>query len=552
MFSVTPEIAINSPLRNEPPRHSAQDNSPQDGDFAALIDSNAAAGSRSDRPAPSNSSDDSARHDDTSRSQNAAPRDGNTGTTDPAQDSSQPSGNGPRTSGAGPDRGASATSSKPAKTTAETASESPAKDDTPAADTTKTTDATATVTQIQADATAIAVAIPPAPTAPATATTPVIDPTAGGPLTIAAAAIATSAKEAAETSVPVTTPAANPAPTASASDAAAITEAVAAASNEIATTNFKIAKAVETAPTPASTLAADANADLQVQQQLGAAVVTPDAGLIKTAQKASASEHRDNTAAAVAKALKPDDAAASSQLQQANADNSKTQPPTTPDAQIDHSAASTKPDGVPAGDTPARNAGNAATEHRAANLNTPATLPTDTISQTTNTVAQPQFVPTATTAVPASQLSAAVATGIAVPLNGLAIQIAANAQSGRSRFDIRLDPAELGRIDVRLDVDRHGQVTSHLVVEKPETLAMLRQDAPQLQRALEDAGLKTGSNGLQFSLRDQSSGNNGGGDHSGRHAQRLIIGDADILPAVTAGKSYGQTSGSSRGLDIRV
>ena len=77
--------------------------------------------------------------------------------------------------------------------------------------------------------------------------------------------------------------------------------------------------------------------------------------------------------------------------------------------------------------------------------------------------------------------------------------------SGKSRFEIRLDPAELGRIDVRIDVDRNGQVTSHLTVEKPETLAMLRQDAPQLQRALNDAGLKTGDGGLQFSLRDQSS-----------------------------------------------
>jgi flagellar hook-length control protein FliK len=160
---------------------------------------------------------------------------------------------------------------------------------------------------------------------------------------------------------------------------------------------------------------------------------------------------------------------------------------------------------------------------------------------------------TATTTVPASQLSAAVATGVAVPFNGLAIQIAATAQSGRSRFEIRLDPAELGRIDVRLDVDRHGKVTSHLMVEKPETLAMLRQDAPQLQRALEDAGLKTANNGLQFSLRDQSSsGHNGGDNNSGRHAQRLIIGDADTLPTATAGKSYTQPTGSNRGLDIRV
>ena len=42
---------------------------------------------------------------------------------------------------------------------------------------------------------------------------------------------------------------------------------------------------------------------------------------------------------------------------------------------------------------------------------------------------------------------------IAVPVAGLAVEIVARAQDGLRRFDIRLDPPELGRIDVRLDVD---------------------------------------------------------------------------------------------------
>ena len=91
-----------------------------------------------------------------------------------------------------------------------------------------------------------------------------------------------------------------------------------------------------------------------------------------------------------------------------------------------------------------------------------------------------------------------------MPLEGLAVEIAARAQGGRNRFEIRLDPPELGRIDVRLDIDRSGQVTSRLVVEKAETLDVLRRDAHQLERALQDAGLKTSDNGMQFSLRDQA------------------------------------------------
>jgi flagellar hook-length control protein FliK len=144
-------------------------------------------------------------------------------------------------------------------------------------------------------------------------------------------------------------------------------------------------------------------------------------------------------------------------------------------------------------------------------------------------------------------------TGAPVPVSGLAIEIAASVQGGKSRFEVRLDPAELGRIDVRIDVDRNGQVTSHLTVEKPETLSMLRQDAPQLQQALNDAGLKTGNGGLQFSLRDQSSGqNNSNNNQSGAPAQRLIVNDEETVPSLVVGRSYGRTLGSSGGVDIRV
>ena len=151
------------------------------------------------------------------------------------------------------------------------------------------------------------------------------------------------------------------------------------------------------------------------------------------------------------------------------------------------------------------------------------------------------------------KLTATQATGSAVPLSGLAIEIASSVQSGKTRFEVRLDPADLGRIDVRIDVDRNGQVTSHLTVEKPETLSMLRQDAPQLQQALNDAGLKTGSGGLQFSLRDQSSsGQNSNYNQSGGQPQRLVISEDDSVPATVARRSYGRMLGASGGVDISV
>ncbi|MDQ8728143.1 flagellar hook-length control protein FliK [Bradyrhizobium sp. LHD-71] len=176
------------------------------------------------------------------------------------------------------------------------------------------------------------------------------------------------------------------------------------------------------------------------------------------------------------------------------------------------------------------------------------------------TTASEQSLPTgfgmshaANVAVQATQLTAAPAATVAVPINGLAVEIAANVQIGRSRFEIRLDPPELGRIDVRLDVDRHGQVTSHLIVEKSATLDLLRRDAQHLERALQDAGLKTSDNGLQFSLRDQQQQSGRNDDHgSQRHAHRLIVTDEETIPAETAGRSYGQMTGPRGGIDIRV
>ena len=158
----------------------------------------------------------------------------------------------------------------------------------------------------------------------------------------------------------------------------------------------------------------------------------------------------------------------------------------------------------------------------------------------------------ATTPAAAAQLTATAAASAPVPVSGLAMEIAASAKSGKTRFEIRLDPAELGRIDVRIDIDRHGQMTSHLTVERPETLSMLRQDANQLQRALDNAGLSTGNGGLQFSLRDQSSQGQNDGNQSNPNAHRLVVSEEDSVPAVVAGRNYGRMLGSSGGVDIRV
>ena len=137
-----------------------------------------------------------------------------------------------------------------------------------------------------------------------------------------------------------------------------------------------------------------------------------------------------------------------------------------------------------------------------------------------------------------------------VPVGGLAVAIAAHAQSGKNHFEIRLDPPELGRIDVRLDVDKDGQVTSHLRVERAETLDLLRRDAPALERALQQAGLKTSDNGLQFSLRDHSFSQHNHGNDTPAMA-RIVVPDETLAPAETQ-RHYGRLAGLGSGVDIRV
>lgn len=138
-----------------------------------------------------------------------------------------------------------------------------------------------------------------------------------------------------------------------------------------------------------------------------------------------------------------------------------------------------------------------------------------------------------------------------VPIDGIALEIATRSLEGKRRFEIRLDPPELGRIDVRLDVSRDGQVTSRLMVERADTLDLLRRDSASLERALQSAGLQTGDSGLQFSLRDQS-GQQANGQADGRRPQVLIVPDEDVVVREAVQRGYSALRGFGRGIDIRV
>jgi hypothetical protein len=137
----------------------------------------------------------------------------------------------------------------------------------------------------------------------------------------------------------------------------------------------------------------------------------------------------------------------------------------------------------------------------------------------------------------------------AVALAAVAETIATQANRGRSRFEMRLEPADLGRIDVSLSVGAAGDVKAHLVVERPETLDMMMRDQRNLERSLANAGLDVGSSGLQFSLR-------GDGDRRGSDQPPPPVvttsAEEDAAPVVPEIAAIAYRSSRIGALDLRV
>jgi flagellar hook-length control protein FliK len=164
----------------------------------------------------------------------------------------------------------------------------------------------------------------------------------------------------------------------------------------------------------------------------------------------------------------------------------------------------------------------------------------------------PAHAATPATAAAAAAVAAQVqaqAPAMAVPLSGLAVEIATHADAGRNHFEIRLDPPDLGRINVKLDIDRHGNVTTHLLVDRVETLDLLKRDASSLERALQQAGLKTSDNALDFSLRQHSFAQD---DTPAQAGPRVVVSDNDPAPLEALRQGYGRLLGLGGGLDIRI
>ncbi len=161
------------------------------------------------------------------------------------------------------------------------------------------------------------------------------------------------------------------------------------------------------------------------------------------------------------------------------------------------------------------------------------------------------------TPLPTQQVSVSVmpSTGAnpsAVPISNLgllAFNIAAQTRGGVRKFDIALHPADLGSIAVQMSVNANGTAQLHLQAANPQTLQLLRQDAPQLQTALKDAGINLAGNGLNFSLQDQQQNAGGFTPRPSSNLALSAVPSVDSQAITTVNAIH--YSGSGR-LDINV
>ncbi len=169
-------------------------------------------------------------------------------------------------------------------------------------------------------------------------------------------------------------------------------------------------------------------------------------------------------------------------------------------------------------------------------------------------VTPPPSVDAPAIARPANPAHAMARPDAPVPLQAMAVEIGMRAMRGSREFAIRLDPEDLGRVDIKLEISEAGQIQAKLTVDKVETLQLLQRDARTLERAFDQAGLKTSPDGLQFSLRDPGQQNRQSGQQDRSTSGSPAIGQSDASNAIddiVMRPAIYRTSAAG-GLDIRI
>ena len=137
------------------------------------------------------------------------------------------------------------------------------------------------------------------------------------------------------------------------------------------------------------------------------------------------------------------------------------------------------------------------------------TVDGEAISPPTQAPASPALEPTPTVLAPVALPPAAILPAdktasrlppLAAPVSQLAPALVSlrHSPDGTQRLTMRLDPPELGHLQLRIDRPLDAPARVEITVEKAETLTLVLRDQPQLQRALDQAGVPPEGRSITF------------------------------------------------------
>lgn len=120
---------------------------------------------------------------------------------------------------------------------------------------------------------------------------------------------------------------------------------------------------------------------------------------------------------------------------------------------------------------------------------------------------------------------------LGTPADQVAVKLSATAKDGGGKVTVRLNPEELGKVDIKMEISRDGHVRAIVAAERPETLELLQRDAKALERALQDAGLQTDGDSLEFDLRGDGGrfAENSGDEPANKPGAAPEIDDGDVV-----------------------
>ncbi len=133
----------------------------------------------------------------------------------------------------------------------------------------------------------------------------------------------------------------------------------------------------------------------------------------------------------------------------------------------------------------------------------------------------------------------------------VSIKITKALQAGNDRISVKLNPAELGRVEVKMELGHDGRVMAVVTAEKQDTLDLLRRDASDLQKALQEGGMDLNSGDMTFNLKgDEGELAENKGSGKGNGGEDDLADDLDVPTEILTAQDGGVLANGR--IDVRA